>query len=304
MLVAVIYNPATVTNTPKKAAHIKKYLEYHGISYLWYETSKEDCGEGATEEALSKGAELIIACGGDGTVRACIQTLSGSKVPLAILPGGTGNIVGRSLKIPTNLQNSLDVAISGLEKRIDLGDWSGEKFALMGGVGFDGAIMQDASRKLKSKLGSFAYVLSGLNHMTKHKLAFTLTFEDGSVVEHKGSTLLVGNFGELLLGKFGRIKLMPGAAIDDGQLDVAVIDAYTVRHWFLVSLGILLGLTKRTPNFYNYTIKALDIQVDKKAPAELDGDTIEELENIKIQVLPGALSVKVPSKKYGLAFLG
>src|SRR5690606_20066937 len=89
---------------------------------LWCETTEMDVGQGVTEQALTKGASLVIAAGGDGTVRAVAQGLRGSGVPLGLVPSGTGNLLARNLGLPLgSLETSLTIAFADEEREIDLG---------------------------------------------------------------------------------------------------------------------------------------------------------------------------------------
>ena len=84
------------------------------------ETTRDERGPGLVRGALASGAELIVAAGGDGTVRACVQALAGTQVPLAIVPLGTANLAARALGVPAGTRGALAVAFGGQERRIDL----------------------------------------------------------------------------------------------------------------------------------------------------------------------------------------
>src|SRR5580700_4062340 len=107
------------------------------------ETRSADAGHGVTREAVTAGAQLVFAVGGDGTVRACAQALAGSQVPLAIVPRGTANLVATALGIPSSLGAALAVGFGQYERRIDLAVADGITFAAMAGIGLDAAVVSE-----------------------------------------------------------------------------------------------------------------------------------------------------------------
>src|SRR5262245_34679451 len=107
---------------------------------LWWEPTADDPGHGQTRSAMAAGAEVVFACGGDGTIRACADTLAGTDVALAVLPAGTGNLLAANLSLPADVEACIETAVSGHRRRIDLGCSDGRYFALMTGMGFDAAM--------------------------------------------------------------------------------------------------------------------------------------------------------------------
>ena len=117
------------------------------------ETRSADAGDGATRQAVAAGAQLVFAVGGDGTVRACAQALADSKVPLAIVPRGTANLVATALGIPSSLGAALDVGFGQHERRIDLAIADGTTYAAMAGIGLDAAVVGATAAGLKGTAG-------------------------------------------------------------------------------------------------------------------------------------------------------
>src|SRR5271166_1384937 len=88
---------------------------------LWIETTAADPGRGPAHTAVAAGAGLVLACGGDGTVTACAESLAGTGVPLAVVPIGTGNLLARNLGVPVSLGAALAAALTGKDQLIDVG---------------------------------------------------------------------------------------------------------------------------------------------------------------------------------------
>ncbi len=110
---AVVYNPINVELAALKKAVAAAEKKAGWKRSLWLETSEEDPGGGPAKEAVAKGASLVIAAGGDGTVRAAAEELRGTDVAIALLPSGTGNLLARNLDLP--LDNIADA--------VDIGSW-------------------------------------------------------------------------------------------------------------------------------------------------------------------------------------
>lgn len=113
---AIIFNPIKV-DLPAVREAVAREAEAAGWGEsLWLETSKEDVGQAVTRRALEQGVDLVIAAGGDGTVRAVAEALRGTNVPLALLPSGTGNLLARNLKLTLgDIPSSLTTAFTGVD---------------------------------------------------------------------------------------------------------------------------------------------------------------------------------------------
>jgi diacylglycerol kinase (ATP) len=116
-------------------------------------------------EAVRSGVDLVLASGGDGTVTACAGGVAGSGIPLGVLACGTGNLLARNLGLPLSLDEALTVALTGSERRLDVGTANGRPFVVMAGIGFDAAMLEGASEELKKRMGWAAYALSALRHL-------------------------------------------------------------------------------------------------------------------------------------------
>src|SRR5215211_813969 len=125
---------------------------------LWYEVPKSRKAGKRARAALKEGADLVFVWGGDGTVQRCLDALSGSDATVAIVPAGTANLLATNLGIPEDLPEAVRIGFHGRRRKLDLGVVNGEHFGVMAGVGFDAAMIRDADRSLKNRLGRFAYV--------------------------------------------------------------------------------------------------------------------------------------------------
>lgn len=124
-----------------------------GVQPSFLLTSVDDHGAGLARGAVRAGAGLIVAVGGDGTVRACSEALAGTDVPLAIVPRGTANLAARALGVPSGLAAALAVGFGEHERRIDLADADGMTFAAMAGMGVDAAVVGATRGLVKQQAG-------------------------------------------------------------------------------------------------------------------------------------------------------
>jgi len=292
--VAVVFNPATGGgDSAGRKRDTLEALEGAGLEVLWLETTPEDPGQGLTAKAVAEGAELVMAQGGDGTVMACVTGLAGTDVPLAVLPGGTGNLLATNFDVPADLEGAVEVALHGDRVHMDVAAMDDDRFVVMGGVGFDAAMLRDADPRLKEHLGAVAYVLSGFKHLRRRATRFRLRLDDRRI-ERTGQGVLVGNLGRLQ----GGLPVMPDARPDDGLLDVAVLQTRTVADWLALAVRVLLRRRRKDPQLEAFQARRVEIDCDRPQPVERDGDPLDTpRDHLVIEVVPGALTLCVPRSK-------
>jgi YegS/Rv2252/BmrU family lipid kinase len=292
--VAVVFNPATGggDDADRRRRDTEAALDGAGLEVLWLETTKEDPGQGQTAKALAEGVDLVIAQGGDGTVMACVTGLAGTEVPLAVLPGGTGNLLATNFDIPSSLDEAVQVAVAGDRVRLDVAALDDDRFVVMGGIGFDAAMLRDADPKLKETLGAVAYVLSGFKHLRRRVTRFQLRLDGQPPIERTGQGVLIGNLGRLQ----GGLPVMPDARPDDGLLDVAVLQTRTVLDWLALAARVLLR-RRKDPQLELFQARRVEIHCDTPQPVERDGDPADARDHLVVEVVPKALTLCVPPAK-------
>jgi diacylglycerol kinase (ATP) len=119
---AVVIHPAKRDDMDGFQAAVRKAMvELGWAEPLWLETRPDDTGERLAREAVRSGVNLVLAGGGDGTITACVGGVAGSRIPLGVLPCGTGNLLARNLALPLSLDEALTVALTGSDRRLDVG---------------------------------------------------------------------------------------------------------------------------------------------------------------------------------------
>ncbi|MCL3817217.1 phosphatase PAP2 family protein [Aeromicrobium wangtongii] len=294
--VAVVINPSKIADVEDFKTRVRTVAEGSGWNEpIWFETSVEDPGHGQATAALAQGVDLIIAAGGDGTVRAVCEKAARSGTAVGIIPLGTGNLLARNLAIPLNTRDALDVAFGGQDRAIDLStletdSGTSTSFLVMAGLGMDAAIMTGVNDQLKSRVGWLAYFVSGIKAARFPAMKVQITVDDGEPRKFRARTVVVGNVGFLQ----GGIPLLPDAQIDDGLLDVVVIAPKRFIGWLAIIVRIV-GRRKRTnERLDRLTGQKVHVRAEKPVPMQLDGDPVGEGQEITAQVQPGILLVRVP----------
>jgi len=287
---AVVMNPVKLPGSFRET--VGAALAEHGWDEpMWLETTPEDTGQGQARTAAEAGVDVVLACGGDGTVTATAAGLAGTGVPLAVIPLGTGNLLARNLGLPVDLDEALTVALTGQNRRLDTGLANGSLFLTMAGLGLDAKMLADASEPVKKRLGWLAYLLAALGHLRDRPMRVRLRTDSGASVRCRASGVIVGNVGALQ----GGVPLLPDAEPDDGRLDVVVLTAGTVAGWLAVVLHVLLRRrSDATSRVLRRTFAELRIDINRPHLWELDGEVMGHTRQLVITVQPGALLVRVP----------
>jgi diacylglycerol kinase family enzyme len=266
---------------------------------LMLPTTADDSGAGQTRAALEAGAALVVAVGGDGTVRACAEALAGGNVPLAIVPAGSANLTARALGIPGRLEPALGVAFGGRNRPIDLGSADGAVFVAMAGIGLDAAVVSAAHRLAKRLAGWPAYAVAATGQLLRRPVTFTIRIDGGEPLTRRARCVTVGNSGALP----GGFAVMPDARPDDGRLDVVVLAPAGLLGWVDVGYRVALGSRRDDAQLERYQARTVEIKADQAGPGlaepelprQLDGEIVESSSTLSVRVLPGALLVRVPA---------
>ena len=294
---AIIVNPAKPVDIDVRGLVAKHCVENGWGEALWFETTKEDPGVGQAKEALAQGADIVIAAGGDGTVRCVAEVLSGGDVPMGLLPMGTGNLLARNLGMDvTDYDAAMAGALIGTERKIDVvharrsNPHKEQLFLVMAGVGYDATIMADTNEDLKDKVGWLAYVDAGIRNLPGKPIKATIVIDGKSAVRRGVRSVMVGNCGKVQ----GGLEIFPEAKMDDGLLDVAVLAPHHGRlGWLSVVTGMLgKGRGKDTAVEY-YQGKSVEITLDHNDDYQLDGDHEGQSKHVVMTVDPSALTLRM-----------
>ena len=296
---AVVVNRTLVRDLGRFRRRCWEAAAASGWEPSFLETTLDDRGVGRARGAVAAGARMVVAAGGDGTVRACAQALAGTQVPLAIVPLGTANLAARALGIPPGTRGALAAAFGGHERRIDLatagpGDAAGPlTFAAMAGIGLDAQVVAATPRLLKRRAGWLAYAVAGAAHLPGPGVWFTVRLDDGEPLARRARCVVVGNAG-LLPGGFA---LLPRARLDDGVLDVGILAPAGAGGWLRVAHRVLTGSVRDGPQLETHQASRIEIRAETRLPREVDGEVIAPGRSLTVTLLRRSLTVRVPASR-------
>lgn len=322
-LVAFVANPSKPDVVGLEAVVRRAFADAALPDPLWFETTIADPGVGQTRAALAQGADVVVAVGGDGTVRAVAEGMVGSGRTMGLVPVGTGNLLARNLDLPVgDARAALAVVIAGSDRPIDVGwvtvlryadpagpgDVEGTTldpvrepgkehiFLVIAGLGFDAAMVADADDELKAKVGWVAYFVAGSRHLHGRRMRARIQLDDSPPVDARLRSLMIGNCGRLP----GGITLLPDAVIDDGVLDVAAVDtrggvvgwAQLFGEVVMQGLGVRNDLPAKIGRIDHARARRVRVRVEEGEQAQVDGDVLGLAVEIETRVGPGALVVR------------
>lgn len=305
--VFVVYNPTRIPDISGFYELVKRKCLAAGYDNpVFLSTTVVEPGTKQAKEAVESGAQLVIAAGGDGTVRAVAAGLAGSSIPLGIIPTGTGNLLARNLNLPLlNIEAAVATCLTGKQSSTDLG-WfcipghKDEPFLVMAGVGFDADIMSGVDPDLKLRIGWGAYFVSGVKAINKPPIDLEIQVGADSEPRHeKVRMLLFGSCGDLVAG----LNLLPEAIPGDGWLDMLTLNvragiigwSEVVSRVVLTSLGVKRKVPELTAKMKVEKIRFASVKIDGPGrEVQVDGDPLGTPNQFSIRVEKQALRVRVP----------
>jgi diacylglycerol kinase family enzyme/membrane-associated phospholipid phosphatase len=294
--VAVVVNPSKLDDFAYFRSLLNRIAVEHGWRQpVWFETTPEDAGHAMTRAALAAKADLVIAAGGDGTVRVVCAELASSGVPVAVVPVGTGNLLARNLGLPLDRGAAIEVALNGADRSMDLVRVSGDslpedRFAVMAGIGLDALIVGEAPDRLKARMGWAAYFVSAARHLSGPAIRVAVSVDSGPEERLWARTVIVGNVGTL----HGGLSILPDAQPDDGMLDVLVVAPRRLTDWPSLAWRVVRRSPAQDDRLRTWRGKAVSVRALDSCPRQLDGDVVASGREINAEIEPGVLLVRVP----------
>jgi diacylglycerol kinase (ATP) len=271
-------------------SELRELLAKEGVDQpMWFEVTKSSQAPSRVREALKDGAKQILVWGGDGMVQRCADALAGSGVRIGILPAGTANLLAANLGIPDDLPEALRIALHGVPRRIDLGRLNGEHFAVMAGAGFDAAMIADAGRSMKDRIGKLAYIWTGMRHVEDRAVEVNVRVDGQTWYAGPATCVLFGNVSRIT----GGIQAFDDARPDDGVLQVGVTTADGALDWARTMSRMALDRSEHSPFVQVTKGRKIQVEFDRKTEFEMDGGARGKAKTLKAKIVPGAIEVNV-----------
>jgi diacylglycerol kinase (ATP) len=312
----LIYNPVAGRDPARRQAQIRKAadaLRGSGFVLAVQPTPGPASAGGLAQAAARDGAELVIVCGGDGTINEVINGLVHEKIPLAILPGGTANIAARELRLPHRIVAAARELPGWRPRRIALGRvvWgdgpagsdgaardpapastapSARYFLSVAGIGYDAYVVHRLDLKFKEWLGVLAYGWEAVRQVWHY--AFPVLVCRSEDREWRGTFALVQR-GERYAGW---LHLVPGASLFDDRLRLCLFESARPSRYFLYAAAVLLRRhlvlkDVRRADFHRVACSAANPR--DRVYVELDGELAGELP-ARFEIVPDALTLLTP----------
>lgn len=279
--IQVIINPAAGKDAPILNT-LNRVFRKHDV--CWQATVTHEAGDATrlTRDAVAKGADLVAGYGGDGTLMEIANGLVGSEVPLAILPGGTGNGIAKELGIPGDLEQAAELICRDPQTRhIDLGLLNDRYFLLHAYIGLESS--QRASRGTKDRFGILAYMIDILRVIGDPKLSrYTLTV-DGREIEIDGIVCMITNAAGLGFD-------LPATADIDPQN--GLLNLFIVREDALSVVKNAANLSDFGNLIKSWQGRQITIRAEPSQTVWIDGEPAEQTP-FTVEVVPEALRVLV-----------
>ncbi len=291
----LIFNPVAGQGDPDQdLALIKSLLDTDNIDLEIVVTTAE-CEPGElAKAAIDRGAQSIIASGGDGTLSAVAAALMGTNIPLGIISRGTANAFANALDLPTTIPEACEAIVAGGTQVIDMATCNGLPMVLLAGIGFEAETVELADRDAKNRLGMMAYVLAGLKQVGNlQQFEVEIELED-KIIEVSAAAITIANAAPatsiLAQGSAGVI-------FNDGLLDLTIVAPATplvaIATAFDLLSSTLRGTASQREDIGYLRSPRFKVTTTPPQKVVLDGEVIG-MTPVEIECIPGGLTVFAP----------
>jgi len=275
----------------KNKNHFSKVIASHlntsKFEYELIQTESEKHAYELTKTAITNGAEVVVAVGGDGTINEIGSALIGSTCTLAIIPYGSGNGLARSLKIPMNTIQAVKLINQFKTAKIDAAKLNEHYFFNMSGMGFD-AHISHVFAKDKNR-GLLGYVKATFTELKNYRSKNYEIIIDGKTLKEDAFILSVANSSQ-----YGNeAHIAPRAQLQDGLLDLVIVKPFPLYLMPLLALRMFLKTADQSKYFISLQGESILINRTNNV-IHLDGEPKLVNENMLIQILVKAINIIVP----------
>ncbi|MFO7997033.1 MAG: diacylglycerol kinase family lipid kinase [Dehalococcoidia bacterium] len=330
MQAELIYNPSggqvVIRHELENAV---AFLDRCGWSVTLRETSKPLEATELARQAVNRGARVVIAAGGDGTVNEVANGLVNTDVALGVLPVGTTNSWALQMGIPSLnpilpgtqaakllagleeriahplpanfyrkvLLDAARVLVEGQTVAVDVGELSGRHFLISAGIGLEAAIVESIPLKEKKALGSWAYVLTAIESAYRYTGTDVRLELDGRTINVCTPLIVVSNIQ--LYG--GMVAIGPKACVNDARLDVCIFKGDGFFTFVQYAMKVLSHRHLKDPKVEYYQCREIFVESQRSLPVHVDGELFARTP-VAIRAVPSSLKVIIPKTVPGGLF--
>jgi YegS/Rv2252/BmrU family lipid kinase len=287
----IIINPISGGASPREARARAQLalavVDAHGDPVEVLMTEAVGHARELAKAAVRRGARLVLAWGGDGTINEVASALAFDDVPLGIVPAGSGNGLARELGVHQRPERAIADALQAVPRAMDLGEIDGRLFANVAGIGFDAHI---ASRfATATRRGFVGYAGITVRALRSYAPQHYRISVDGVETSHRAILVTIANSAQ-----FGNnARIAPGARVDDGELDLVVVEERSRVATICQVPRLFNGTANRIRGCTIRRIRAVTIESEQPMAYHVDGEPIAGGTRLKARIHPGALMVAV-----------
>jgi diacylglycerol kinase (ATP) len=291
--IAIIINPISGGATPEQARAraelASAVVDTHGDPAEVFLTERRGHARELAKAAVQRGARLVMAWGGDGTMNEVACALAFQEVPLGLVPAGSGNGLARELGVSSRPARAIAEAIAAEPRPLDLGEIDDRLFVNLAGVGFDAHVATQFNRPTNRRRGFNTYVAitarALVGYVPEH---YAITTSDGRT-ESRAILVTVANSAQFGNGA----RIAPGARVDDGLLDLVVVEERSRWQTLWNVRRLFTGTIDRMPGCVIRRVARATIESERPMVYHVDGEPVEGGTRLRVRVHPGALRIAV-----------
>jgi YegS/Rv2252/BmrU family lipid kinase len=295
--ICLIFNPVAGQGNPDQdLALIKQILEPAIALDICLTTPELGAGELA-KLAIERGVDAVIVSGGDGTISAAAIALIGKNIPLGVISRGTANAFAHALNLPIAIASACENILAGTTRVVDAALCNGSPMILLAGIGFEAETVDLAGRDVKDWLGSFAYVLAGIQQLGKLQQFHTEIETEDQIIRFSAAAVTIANAAPptsiLAQGPAGVI-------FNDGLLDMTIIATNTKTSAIAASYDLLTSALREEPAQHSdigyLRAKRFKVVTDPPQKVVVDGEIIGYTP-IEVECIPNGLIIFAPKSE-------
>lgn len=291
--VLVLINPKSGTGGPYRyISAIEKIWDTpeHDVSFQFSQSAKD--GVEKVQRAVERGTDTVLVVGGDGMVNTIGSVLVKTPARLGVIPAGSGNGFARHFDIPLQPEAAAEALLNGQTQTIDVGKVNEHLFFVTCSMAWDGALVETFEKY--PFRGLVPYILAGATQLFEYKPQPFVATIDGEEIAFKQPLI----FTVANLSQFGSdMVVAPDAKADSGVLELVAVEKKNMPILLSQIHRIIDKTVFRSPHVINRHFHTMTVERKSNSPIQIDGEIINGDASVKVEVIPRALNIIIPSRE-------